>query len=151
MDFSRRFIQLHVKTWSCGKRVIHERKFRICLQELRPESRMLSCSCWGLSHFHRITESSQRHSTCRFPAPPVKLRQELKYMRAVTKSCKRVYILNLPNLPKWNAGSGFSQGTVSSEWELMDQSAVSCQCFYCWLLECVWWKESNFLRQKIQM
>lgn len=33
----------------------------------------------------------------------------------------------------------------------MDQSALPHQCFYCWLLECVWWKESNFFRQKILM
>ena len=30
----------------------------------------------------------------------------------------------------------------------MDQSALPCQCFYHWLLECVWWKESDFFRQR---
>ena len=51
----------------------------------------------------------------------------------------------LPSLYNWNANWGFSQGTG---WELMDQSALPRQCFYHWLLECVWWKESDFFRQR---
>lgn len=55
---------------------------------------------------------------------------------------------NSPNLYNWNVKWGFSQGTG---WELMDQSVLPHQCFYRWLLECVWWKESDFFRQKILM